>query len=135
MRRMPAGSEGYVDKKRSLNDLLGEDEELASFHDASLLAVHVDYTQNRWVAEFDICVGDPESSDHDQRERRRRGQLTIEGLKVWILEAPSQVPSNHKEGLWLTDDGPLNELQRKRGNGSRWRSAPTGSVGGYSSAT
>ena len=92
---------------QSLDNLLGNVERYATFHDAIFLAMHVDYTARRFVAEVDVCVGDPHAPDKTNRERRRRGQLAIEGLKLWALEPPGSTGGGIDGGLWLTAEGPL----------------------------
>ena len=94
--------------RQSLDGLL-EGERHATFHDATLLSVHVDYTAKRLVAEFDVCVGDPDAAEESTRERRRRGRLTIEGLKLWALEPPLELRAGSRREPWLTSDGPLAE--------------------------
>ena len=96
-------------------DALLNGERHGTFHDAALLSVHVDYLAQRFVAEFEICVGDPDAPDESTRERRRRGQLRIEGLKAWALEPPDELPTDSSGGLWLTSDGPLAESPTEAG--------------------
>ena len=51
-----------------LDDMLGATEPFATFHDASLLILNINYEGRDLIAEFDICVGDPNDSDHIARE-------------------------------------------------------------------
>jgi hypothetical protein len=95
-------------KGQSLDELLDGDQH-ATFHDAVVLSIHVDYTATLFLAELDICVGDPDAPDEPARERRRRGRLAIEGLKLWALEPPSPPTLEGSRGLWLSADGPLVE--------------------------
>jgi len=95
-----------VRNEQSLDALL-HGERHATFHDAALLSIDVDYRARRLVANFEISVGDPDAQDQVTRERRRRGELVIEGLKVWALEPPGELTADTSGGLWLTSDGPL----------------------------
>jgi hypothetical protein len=75
----------------------------------------VDYVSNVFVGEFDICVGDPDAQDEPTRERRRRGRLAIQGLKLWALEPPQQATPKGTMGLSLASDGPLGESPTEAG--------------------
>ena len=87
----------------SLDELLGGEEFHATFHDASVRRISVDYQARRWEVHLDVCVGDPDAEDEGVREQRRPGTLIVEGLAAWVME--SGVVSG--EPLWLTADGPL----------------------------
>ena len=104
--------------KRSLDTLLGPDERHATFHDALFARIHVDYTERRFVARARLCVGDPNASDEAARERRREGELVVDGLTIWALEPPATRPEERdrsNDGLWLTSDGPLAEAPTAAG--------------------
>jgi hypothetical protein len=75
---------------RSLDDLLGSEELHASFHDALLLQVRIDYSARTVHALFDLAVGDPDAPDQTERHRRRKGRLTLEGLIFWVHEPPER---------------------------------------------
>jgi hypothetical protein len=51
-----------------LDDMLGATEPFATFHDASPLILNINYEGRDLIAEFDICVGDPNDSGHIARE-------------------------------------------------------------------
>jgi len=51
-----------------LDEMLGATEPFATFHDASPLILNINYEGRDLIAEFDICVGDPNDSDHIARE-------------------------------------------------------------------
>ena len=89
----------------SLDGLLGAEEAHATFHDARLLRVAIDLVEGRLAAELEICVGDPAATFGRDRERRRRGTLTVFGLSLWSLD-PIAVG---RGALCITDDGPLSE--------------------------
>jgi hypothetical protein len=118
-----------VDKAKSLDDLLGSEEPNGTFHDATLLSVSIDYSSRVFVAEFELCVGDPDASDEQVRERRRAGRLRVEGLQVWAVEPPTGMIDAPLRRLWLTADGPLAECPTEAGkalalsvgeNGAAW---------------
>jgi hypothetical protein len=93
----------------SLDSLLGPDEPDATFHDAVFSAIHVDYGAARFVARVHLCAGSPNASDETGRERRREGELVVEGLTLWALEPPQSIDFDVRDGLWLSADGPLSE--------------------------
>jgi hypothetical protein len=93
-----------------LDALLGPEEPHATFHDAELVAVRVDYQARELVAEWRVCVGNPDATAHAERERRRHGQLTLRGLVFWVMEPPGE-RRTISGPLWLTGDGPLSELE------------------------
>lgn len=90
-----------------LDDLLGSDEPSATFHDARLISVAVDYAKRELLAEWELCVGDPDDSDASQHERRRRGQLRLRDLAFWVVEPPACALQSGSRLPWLTADGPL----------------------------
>lgn len=71
-----------VVKAKSLDDLLGSEEPNGTFHDASLLSVSIDYSNRVFVAEFELCVGDPDAPNEQARERRRAATLRVEGRDI-----------------------------------------------------
>lgn len=97
-----------------LDDLLGNAEPHASFHDASLLALNIDYLGRSLIAEFDIWVGNPDADEHIARERRHRGRLCLSGLILWACDPPS-VTEIHGGAPWLTSDGLLAEAPTEEG--------------------
>ena len=86
--------------QESLDSLL-YDEPHGTFHDSVLVGVQVDYVAKRLVADFDVCIGDPDADDEKSRERRRRGRLTVEGLTVWAVELPQATTATTQGGLWV----------------------------------
>ena len=56
-------------------------------------------------------MGDPHSTDFDERERRRPGVLILYGVHDWKCD--SHVATLANVGEWLTADGPLTELDSK----------------------
>jgi hypothetical protein len=71
-----------------LDDLLGPEEPHASFHDASLVELRIDYAAGILLAQFDLPVGDPDATDEAAQHRRRQGTLRLDGLIFWVQEAP-----------------------------------------------
>lgn len=90
-----------------LESLLGKDEPNGTFHDSSLLSISIDYDKKLLIANFDICVGNPEGKDRHTRERYRSGRLKIERLAFWFMEAPTTPSDKWLDCPWLTADGPL----------------------------
>ena len=95
-------------KRNRMDDLLGAEEPFATFHDAYLQKVAVDYSKKELTMGFDLSVGDPNGITEETRQRYRKGVLKALGLVLWALEAPQKV--NLSSGpLWLTDDGLLED--------------------------
>src|SRR4026208_1210266 len=111
----------------SLDELLGRDEPHATFHDAELLSIAIDYDANKLVAMWRLYVGDPLASDAGARERTRDGQLILCGLAFWVTEPPSEV---HSGPPWLTADGPLSDSPNASGR-DLTQVVPAGGVGWY----
>jgi len=89
-----------------LDDLFGSDVPHATFHDASIERLALDYVARKAVLDCSIWIGDPDSTDEEAREARRRGRLTFLGLCYCVIEPPdSSYPYKDTAGLWLTGDG------------------------------
>ncbi len=67
-------------KDCTLDSLLGPEEPHASFHDASVQSVHVDYVTHEFGAAVELRTGDPVADDEQERNRRRRGRLTVQQM-------------------------------------------------------
>ncbi len=106
----------------SLDSLLGDEEPHATFHDARLQRIAIDFVAGSFAAELDVCVGDPAATLARDRERRRRGTLRVLGLSLWSLD-PAAVGGGP---LWLTDDGPLSETPDPLGRTLAARCGPGG---------
>lgn len=96
-----------------LDDLLGGTEPFATFHDASLLTLNINYEKRDLIAEFDIWIGDPDASDH-VAQKRRRGRLCLGGVILWACEPP-KVTERCDGTPWLTSDGLLEEAPTAEG--------------------
>jgi hypothetical protein len=93
-----------------LDDLLGADEPHASFHDASLVELHIDYAARTLRALFDLPVGDFDATDEAARDRRRRGTLKLDGLIFWVQEPPDLPLATVDDPCpWLVSNGPLRD--------------------------
>jgi len=114
---------------KTLDSLLEgqKDEPHATFHDASLTSVSVDYVKRFFSADFDLCVGDPDDPGMENRERRRKGRVSIEGLIFWVIDAPD---GKGNPCPWMTSDGPLSEARTETAR-SLAKKAPEGSVSWY----
>ncbi|UPT73175.1 MAG: hypothetical protein M0D55_14945 [Elusimicrobiota bacterium] len=114
---------------KTLESLLGENAPGATFHDSGLLSLSIDYDKNILIADFDLCAGDPDGKDRNERERYVPGRLRIEGLDFWFMEPPSAPADRWHACPWLTADGPLSEcttpgakllMPRAEGKGFAW---------------
>ena len=95
-----------------LEELLDKKYPHASFHDALLNNVNLDYLSR--IAEFymELCVGNPQSKDINEREAHAKGILTFNDFLFCILEAPDHTYDfMEKGGLWITSDGPISKLK------------------------
>ena len=90
----------------TLDDLLICDAPHATFLGATVLAIHADYVTRRLVLDVEIPLGDPAAAD--QTGRSRRGQLVVDGLRLWALEPPDRTHRIRK-GLLLSQATPLSE--------------------------
>jgi hypothetical protein len=94
-----------------LEQLLGPTFPQASFHDATIERVTIDYLAHEAVLDCNLIVGDPGATREVEREARRRGRLTLGGLLYFVIEPPDPTyPIKDAEGLWVASDGPLDEL-------------------------
>jgi hypothetical protein len=98
-----------LESPATLEELVVEEEPHATFHDAGVQSIAVDFANGTCTMECDLAVGDPEDADKDVRERRRLGRLVFKGLLLWVFEPPVEVPRKPGGALWLTSDGPLGE--------------------------
>ena len=91
----------------TFDDLLGGDEPHATFHGATVLAIHVDYVARRLVLNLEIPLDDP-AAHTSHTGRSRTGQLIVEGLRLWALEPPDRTHRMRK-GLLLKEATPLSD--------------------------
>jgi hypothetical protein len=91
----------------SIDDFLGPEEPCATFHDARLISVEINYERRELASEWELCVGDPESPELAARERTRRGRLLCSGLCFWVVEPHDPILDGSMP--WVTSDGPLLE--------------------------
>jgi hypothetical protein len=91
----------------TIDSFLGQEEPCATFHDALLISLSIDYERREVTTEWDICVGDPNASEVRDRERRRRGRLRFAGVVFWTVEPHDCLLDGTLP--WLTSDGPLSE--------------------------
>ena len=91
-----------------LDGFLGDEEPHATFHDALLVAVSLDYRNDEAVTTWEICVGDPDDSMRTVRERRRTGRLVFSGVAFWVVDPPGSLDA--RPGLpRLTQSGRLSD--------------------------
>ena len=118
-----------MESANELDGLLGPQEPHATFHDARLVAVSLDYRDNEAVTTWELCVGDPDDSMRVARERRRTGRLVLSGVRFWVIDPPQALDT--RPGLpWLTRCGPLSEAQTETGR-QLGRLLPAGAPGWY----
>ena len=97
-----------------LDAILGKQEPHATFRDARLVAVSVDYHENEAVTTWNLCVGDPDDSMRAARERRRTGRLVLSGVLFWVMDPPQALDT--RPGLpGLTEVAPLSEAPTDTG--------------------
>jgi hypothetical protein len=96
-------------QKIRLDDLLDQTEPYATFHDATLHKIKIDYEAHELTAEFKLCVGNPNGKTNMERERHRSGTLKVSGLIFWALEPPDNIDTKKWGSLWLTGDGLIEE--------------------------
>src|SRR3954451_2034804 len=65
-----------------LDDLVPDDEPHGTFHDAFLWNIRSDRAVGTWACEVELCTGDPDAADVAERDRRRTGLLTLNGIRV-----------------------------------------------------
>ena len=92
-----------------LDDLLDQAEPYATFHDAMLHKIKIDYEAQELTAELELCVGNPDGRMETERERRRSGMLKVSGLVFWAIEPPQDGAADNRGPLWLTSDGSISE--------------------------
>ena len=98
-----------MSRSQSLDTFLGPEEPCATFHDAELLSLRIDYERRELLSEWELCVGDPGAPSQAERERRRRGRLRFTGLCFWVVEPPQEPLDGTRP--WLTSDGPLLDVR------------------------
>jgi hypothetical protein len=108
----------------SLDGFLPQDEPGATFHDANLLSLLIDYGRKELPSEWSICVGDPDAAGLMERERRRRGRLRFKGLYFWVVEPPENLEDKSRVA-WLTSNGPLSDAKTDSATGLRPFYCPT----------
>lgn len=103
-----------MDSATGLDRFLGKQEPHATFRDARLVAVSLDYRDRSAATTWELCVGDPDDSMRAVRERRRTGRLIFSGLIFWVIEPPKVLDA--RPGLLrLTESGPLSEPATENG--------------------
>lgn len=89
----------------SLDQLLWPDDSNATFHDAELLNLTIDYVQATAEFTLSICVGDPSSDAEAIREARQTGILRVTGLEVLSIEPPDpRYRPAVRKALWIDAD-------------------------------
>jgi hypothetical protein len=97
---------------QSLDELLSG-EPHATFHDATVVALQHDAAAGRAALTADLCIGDPDAPAVEERERRRRGRLSLAGVRLWRKDGDTGATPG--VGDWLTAEGPLGEATTELG--------------------
>jgi hypothetical protein len=92
---------------QTLDELLSQEPD-GTFHDATVVELQYDRAAGSAFLTADLWV--PTAVD---RERRRRGRLTLSGVRLWRKDAPESAASVASE--WLTAEGPLAEATTELG--------------------
>lgn len=91
-----------------LDDLFGSEYPDATFHDALIERITLDYIARNAIIECSICIGDPGAPDEDVREARRKGHLVFQDLLYFVIESPDpSYPSQSAGGVSISSDGPV----------------------------
>ena len=98
--------------------VFGSEHRHASFHDATLTRLEVDYIARRATFSLRVWVGDPEAEERSMRKLSRTGTLVVTGLLFCALDPPDrrclyEYPQGlvGLGGLWIADDGEVTEEQ------------------------
>lgn len=92
-------------RQLDLIGLLGERYPFASFHDAKIHAIHLDYKTRVLQMECTLWLGDLDAPTTEQREATAPGILTISGLLYYVIEPP-HINSCFEDGsMDITSDG------------------------------
>jgi hypothetical protein len=95
-----------------LEDLLDRKFPHASFHDALLNRLTLDYLLRTATFDMELCVGNPESESAEEREAHAKGVLSFKNFIFCTIEAPDPGYNFMDEGgLWITSDGPISKLK------------------------
>ncbi len=102
----------HIENNMVLEELLDKKYPHASFHDALLNNLHLDYLSRTAEFHMELCVGDPDDPDIEKREAHAKGILTFNDFLFCILEPPDQsYDFRNPGGLWITNDGPIASLK------------------------
>jgi hypothetical protein len=89
-----------------LEELLDDKYPHATFHDAKIENMKIDYMNNTALLHVELYVGDP--NDDNEKEIKRRGILQFTDLFYCVIEPPdTKYPYGDVKGLWLTGDSPV----------------------------
>jgi hypothetical protein len=91
-------------KELNIEAILGDKYPHASFHDAVIETINIDYLKREVVLQCVLYVGNP---DDDVIPREAKGQLTLTGLLYLAIEPPDEKYSYDEDGLDISYDGPV----------------------------
>jgi hypothetical protein len=84
----------------------------SGFHDALLQRISIDYVKREALIDLDVCIGDPDANEEEEREAHRLGHLRLYNLLFLVIEPPDpRYPCNYPEYLMI-DSGPIPLLKK-----------------------
>jgi hypothetical protein len=91
-------------QRLNLDSLLGNEYAHATFHDAEMESIHIDFNTNSIKLRFMIPCGFLTENELSYQ----RGTLEFQGIAFYSIEPSNYDPSaNDKPALWITSDGSL----------------------------
>ena len=107
-------------RELDLNALLGETNPFASFHDAVIHTIHLDYQARIAQMECTLYIGDPDAKYSAEREVTADGVLSFSGLLYCVIEPPTDNGVYQEGGLDISSNGNAATTQFK----SPWPALP-----------
>lgn len=100
-------------KELKIEALWGDRYPFASFHDALIHAISLDYQARSVKMQCTILVGDPDA-DRVEREANAEGILDLSGLLYCIIESPDTNYSFEEGSLDISSNGSVATTQFKK---------------------
>jgi hypothetical protein len=86
----------------------------ATFHDAIIESIKLDYKNKEARLELNVCVGNPDAVEEESRELRCSALLILTGLVFCVVEPPElQFYKDKCNSLLIGDDGKIDTLPNK----------------------
>ena len=80
------------------------------FHDAQLININIDYSNQKAVLDINLWTGDLDAKESELRETWRHGKLTINKLLFCVIEPPDSNYHYIESGPVNIDGGPMKAL-------------------------